>query len=65
VIPSSGPILPPQNVGTVSPRPAPRPAVQPQPSSGDDANPHGFHRQSLPQGPSQGEKNLLQRLIGG
>jgi penicillin-binding protein 1A len=64
-IPATGPILPPGNVGSVTPRPAPRPATQPQPAAAEDGNPHGFIRQTLPPGPSQGEKNLLQRLIGG
>jgi penicillin-binding protein 1A len=65
-IPASGPILPPANVGSVAQRPAgPRPPIPPQPVTAEDPSPHGFNRQALPPGPSQGERNLLQRLIGG
>jgi penicillin-binding protein 1A len=64
-VPATGPILPPANVGSVTPRPTPRPAAPAQPTAAEDGNPHGFHRQALPPGPTQGERNLLQRLIGG
>jgi penicillin-binding protein 1A len=65
-IPANGPILPPANVGSVMRRrPAERPPVPPQPVTAEDASPHGFVRQTAPAGPSQGEKTLLQRLIGG
>jgi penicillin-binding protein 1A len=58
--PSSGPILPPANVGTIPPRSQPRP---PAPMAQDDVSPHRFNQQQ--QGPSRDERNLLQRLIGG
>jgi penicillin-binding protein 1A len=64
-LPSSGPILPPANVGTVTPRQPSATARPTQPAGADDANPHGFVRQSLPQGPSREERSLLQRLTGG
>ncbi|MGL4239811.1 MAG: transglycosylase domain-containing protein, partial [Beijerinckiaceae bacterium] len=65
-IPASGPILPPANVGSVTQRrPADRAPVPPQPVTAEDASPHGFNRQALPQGPSRDERTLLQRLIGG
>ncbi len=64
-IPSSGPILPPQNVGVIrdgtragAPRPPAALGVE------EAGNPHGFNRQQQP-GPSRDERNLLQRLIGG
>jgi penicillin-binding protein 1A len=71
-LPSSGPILPPANVG-----PAPQ-ARQPQPSgprqtaqqpvgAEPDVSPTRFNQQNAPAsgGPSRDERNLLQRLLGG
>jgi penicillin-binding protein 1A len=62
-LPASGPILPPGNVGD-RPRPVAPRAVQPV--AAEDTSPNAFNRQgSTPTGPTQGERGLLQRLIGG
>ncbi len=55
----SGPILPPGNVGSTTPRSQPR---APVPVAAEDTSPHRFNQL---QGPSKDERNLLQRLIGG
>ncbi len=57
--PSTGPILPPANVGSIPARSQPRP---PASMAVEDTSPHRFNQQ---QGPSKDERNLLQRLIGG
>ncbi len=57
--PSTGPILPPGNVGSIPPRGQARP---PASMAVEDTSPHRFNQQ---QGPSKDERNLLQRLIGG
>jgi penicillin-binding protein 1A len=64
-IPATGPILPPANVGAVGTqrRSAERQPVPPQPLPTETGNPLDFQRQQ--QGPTQGERNLLQRLLGG
>jgi penicillin-binding protein 1A len=60
--PSAGPILPPVNVGSPNPPRSPIRSQQQPALTVDDPSPTRFIQQ---QGPSNDERNLLQRLIGG
>jgi penicillin-binding protein 1A len=71
-VPSTGPLLPPANVGVNNP---PRPPLPTQPrqtaqqpaGAEQDVSPTRFNQQNAPQngGPTRDERNLLQRLLGG